>query len=134
MMNTATPSPSLPLRKGQGEGGGEGPGNLRAGCTIPSLSSKILPSMGSSEDDKEGFMRLVHGFLYLLANIMGTTALSYSSGAEEIPARVEKATFAGGCFWCMEEAFEKVKGVVSATSGYTGGSKVDPSYEEVSAG
>jgi peptide-methionine (S)-S-oxide reductase len=61
-------------------------------------------------------------------------ALSYSSGAEEIPAGVEKATFAGGCFWCVEETFEKVEGVVSATSGYIGGSKVNPSYEEVSAG
>ncbi len=47
---------------------------------------------------------------------------------------LEKATFAGGCFWCMEEAFEAVDGVVSVVSGYTGGRKADPSYEEVSAG
>lgn len=45
-----------------------------------------------------------------------------------------KAYFAGGCFWCMEEAFEKVEGVLSATSGYMGGTVVNPSYEEVSAG
>jgi len=45
-----------------------------------------------------------------------------------------KAYFAGGCFWCMEEAFEKVEGVLSATSGYMGGKVVNPSYEEVSAG
>jgi peptide-methionine (S)-S-oxide reductase len=45
-----------------------------------------------------------------------------------------KAYFAGGCFWCMEEAFEKVEGVVSATSGYMGGRVANPSYEEVSAG
>jgi peptide-methionine (S)-S-oxide reductase len=44
------------------------------------------------------------------------------------------ATFAGGCFWCMEEAFEKVPGVISVTSGYTGGAKENPSYQEVSAG
>ncbi len=48
--------------------------------------------------------------------------------------RLEKATFAGGCFWCMEEAFEGVEGVVSVTSGYTGGNKPHPAYEEVSAG
>lgn len=48
--------------------------------------------------------------------------------------QLEKATFAGGCFWCMEEAFEAVEGVVSVTSGYTGGHKVNPDYEEVSAG
>jgi peptide-methionine (S)-S-oxide reductase len=44
------------------------------------------------------------------------------------------ATFAGGCFWCMEEAFEQVPGVLSVTSGYTGGDRENPSYEEVSAG
>ncbi|MEK7237679.1 MAG: peptide-methionine (S)-S-oxide reductase MsrA [Nitrospirota bacterium] len=45
-----------------------------------------------------------------------------------------KAYFAGGCFWCMEEAFEKVEGVLSATSGYMGGTVANPGYEEVSAG
>ena len=45
-----------------------------------------------------------------------------------------KAYFAGGCFWCMEEAFEKVEGVLSATSGYMGGTVANPSYEAVSAG
>jgi peptide-methionine (S)-S-oxide reductase len=47
---------------------------------------------------------------------------------------LSKAYFAGGCFWCMEEAFEKVEGVLSATSGYMGGTVANPSYEEVSAG
>lgn len=45
-----------------------------------------------------------------------------------------KATFAGGCFWCMEHPFDEIDGVVSTTSGYTGGHKVDPTYPEVSAG
>lgn len=45
-----------------------------------------------------------------------------------------KAYFAGGCFWCMEEVFEKVEGVLSVTSGYMGGTVANPSYEEVSAG
>jgi peptide-methionine (S)-S-oxide reductase len=44
------------------------------------------------------------------------------------------AIFAGGCFWCMEPPFEALPGVRSVTSGYTGGSKQDPTYEEVSAG
>ena len=47
---------------------------------------------------------------------------------------IEKATFAGGCFWCMEHPFDEIPGVVSVTSGYTGGTKKNPSYEEVSAG
>ena len=46
----------------------------------------------------------------------------------------EKATFAGGCFWCMEKPFEKLEGVISVESGYTGGTKDNPTYEEVSAG
>jgi len=47
---------------------------------------------------------------------------------------VEKATFAGGCFWCMEHPFEKLDGVTEVISGYTGGHKVNPTYKEVSAG
>jgi peptide-methionine (S)-S-oxide reductase len=48
--------------------------------------------------------------------------------------QVAKATFAGGCFWCTEEAFEKVPGVVSVVSGYMGGKTKNPSYEQVSSG
>lgn len=44
------------------------------------------------------------------------------------------ATFGGGCFWCIEEEFDKVKGVRSATSGYAGGHTDDPSYTEVCSG
>jgi peptide-methionine (S)-S-oxide reductase len=44
------------------------------------------------------------------------------------------ATFAGGCFWCMERPFDEVDGVISTTSGYTGGYKKDPTYKEVSHG
>jgi len=46
----------------------------------------------------------------------------------------EKATFAGGCFWCMESPFDKLPGVVSVTVGYTGGTVENPTYEQVSAG
>ena len=50
------------------------------------------------------------------------------------PEHVAIATFAGGCFWCMEPPFDKLAGVLSTTSGYTGGQKSDPTYEEVSSG
>lgn len=46
----------------------------------------------------------------------------------------ELATFAGGCFWCMEHPFDTLDGVVSVTVGYTGGEDSTPTYEEVSAG
>ena len=65
--------------------------------------------------------------LALLQVIAGT-----ASGADG--RDLEKATFAGGCFWCMEPAFDHVPGVVSVTVGYTGGTKKNPTYEEVSSG
>jgi len=54
-------------------------------------------------------------------------------GAKTKPATA-KATFAGGCFWCMEEAFDTVPGVIATTSGYTGGQVKNPTYEQVSSG
>lgn len=57
--------------------------------------------------------------------------LPFTLGAAPI---LEKATFAGGCFWCMEHPFDALPGVVSVTSGYTGGRTRNPTYEEVSAG
>jgi len=56
------------------------------------------------------------------------------STMKNIDQKLEKATFAGGCFWCMETPFEKIEGVKSVVSGYAGGYKNDPTYEEVSAG
>jgi peptide-methionine (S)-S-oxide reductase len=49
-------------------------------------------------------------------------------------AEEQVATFAGGCFWCVQHDFDQVDGVVSTTAGYTGGTKVNPTYEEVSSG
>ena len=57
-----------------------------------------------------------------------------ASAADAGSSQLSKATFAGGCFWCMESPFESLDGVVSVTVGYTGGTKVNPTYEEVSAG
>ncbi len=58
----------------------------------------------------------------------------YSAQRPPGGSRIEKATFAGGCFWCMEPAFDHLDGVVSVTSGYTGGTIRNPTYEEVSSG
>ena len=57
-----------------------------------------------------------------------------AAGSVDAAATLGKATFAGGCFWCMEHPFDALPGVVSVTSGYTGGQKVNPTYQEVSAG
>jgi len=57
------------------------------------------------------------------------------AGGGNVPAdTLAHATFAGGCFWCMEPPFDAVPGVVSTTSGYAGGHVKDPSYEQVSSG
>lgn len=52
----------------------------------------------------------------------------------EAPLETAKATFAGGCFWCMEPPFDALDEVLSTTSGYTGGTKKNPTYEQVTAG
>ncbi len=60
-----------------------------------------------------------------------------AAGAQQAPRETagrEVATFAGGCFWCMEPPFDELPGVESTTSGYTGGREEDPTYEQVSAG
>jgi peptide-methionine (S)-S-oxide reductase len=65
--------------------------------------------------------------------LIGAWSLQSTSQAAT-DAAPGKAYFAGGCFWCMEEAFEKVDGVSSVISGYMGGTVPNPSYEAVSAG
>jgi peptide methionine sulfoxide reductase msrA/msrB len=57
-----------------------------------------------------------------------------SVAMKEENTHLKTATFAGGCFWCMESDFEKVDGVAEAVSGYAGGHKENPTYKEVSAG
>lgn len=65
--------------------------------------------------------------------ILSLTVFIFALGADR-PAALDKATFAGGCFWCMEPPFDKLDGVVSTTSGYAGGHLKNPTYKEVSAG
>jgi peptide-methionine (S)-S-oxide reductase len=64
--------------------------------------------------------------------IAATIILLLSS---QLPAQqTAEATFAGGCFWCMEPPYDKLEGVLSTTSGYIGGHVSNPTYEQVSAG
>jgi peptide-methionine (S)-S-oxide reductase len=67
----------------------------------------------------------------LLALTVACTAVAQSANQA---ANRAVATFAGGCFWCTEADFDKVPGVISTTSGYTGGGVANPSYTQVSAG
>ena len=73
-------------------------------------------------------MRIIIIAMSLLMTISTTTG-------EVRPAMgTDKATFAGGCFWCMESPFERIEGVIEVLSGYTGGHVENPTYEDVSDG
>ena len=67
--------------------------------------------------------RLFYGWMVM---IMATTPVSAND--------MDRATFAAGCFWCMEHPFDEIDGVISTTSGYIGGHQDQPSYEQVSSG
>jgi len=62
------------------------------------------------------------------------TFTGHKALAMEVEVTHDKATFAGGCFWCMEHPFEKIDGVLSVVSGYAGGHMENPTYEAVSSG
>lgn len=69
-----------------------------------------------------------------IQSILIVTLISMAPNNSYTETNTEKATFAGGCFWCMEHPFEKFDGVLEVISGYTGGHKENPTYEEVSSG
>ena len=77
-------------------------------------------------------------FIFITAAITYGNAGEYYAGKDIVVTnreiKTEKATFAGGCFWCMEHAFENIDGVIKVISGYTGGHIEDPTYEEVCTG
>ncbi|HXI13516.1 MAG TPA: peptide-methionine (S)-S-oxide reductase MsrA [Thermoanaerobaculia bacterium] len=77
--------------------------------------------------------QLLFSTLLTIALLSGDRTVEAATAKPATPA-LAKATFAGGCFWCMEPPFDKLKGVISTTSGYTAGSVANPSYEQVSAG
>lgn len=76
---------------------------------------------------------MIKTFFFILLSILSST-LTFAASQTSTNTHLEKAVFAGGCFWCEESAFEGKPGVISVVSGYAGGSKTNPTYEEVSSG
>lgn len=70
----------------------------------------------------------------MIRQVFFAFACLFYSGALMADDTKQKATFAGGCFWCMEAEFAGIEGVSSVTSGYTGGHTKNPTYEQVSSG
>jgi len=74
-------------------------------------------------------------FIAVVVAVAAAVAQSRPEKPAAAPGRpLATATLAGGCFWCVESDFDKIDGVISTTSGYIGGRKANPTYQEVSAG
>jgi peptide-methionine (S)-S-oxide reductase len=78
--------------------------------------------------------RALRQLALILVALTAGTALGQMAKLPATPPGAAVATFAGGCFWCMEPPFDKVDGVLATTSGYIGGTKLNPDYEQVSSG
>ncbi len=81
---------------------------------------------------------LAAGYVWLSGGFVGVTSMYAQQGGTEVQGPEKPglvvATFAAGCFWCTEADFDKVTGVVSTTSGYTGGTVANPTYRQVTTG
>lgn len=89
---------------------------IRIAHTIPLVAAALLLACGSGSRPVEA------------------VAAQPAPGGGDTAAQKQAAIFAGGCFWCVEHAFDEVDGVQSTTSGYIGGRVADPTYKQVSAG
>ena len=104
----------------------------RRGDEVRTGRSEALDVTGSALRPSAGpVLRAIAAIVSLaVAILLGSLSAGLAQSASSPRA---EAIFAGGCFWCVESDFDKVQGVLSTTSGYTGGSKANPTYQEVSA-
>ena len=79
-------------------------------------------------------MNMTRLILSLCSCLAATLVQTAFAAPETAQPKYETATFAGGCFWCMEPPYDALDGVISTTSGYIGGKEADPTYKQVSRG
>lgn len=79
-------------------------------------------------------MNVLPFFAVCRLSLLALPAAMATTGLAQASEETASAVFAGGCFWCMEEAYDKVEGVKATTSGYSGGNTDDPTYEKVTGG
>ena len=113
-----------------GEGWGEG---IRSRSIHFNPSPHPSPYGRGSRPSNWCQIRAIGGRI-ALSVLLSLGLLASAAGQGSEPQKTATATFAGGCFWCVEADFDKVDGVISTTSGYTGGPTANPSYEQVSHG
>ena len=81
---------------------------------------------------------LMRRLIFCIGLLLAALAAPFSAAGAQTSGgarpQLATATFAGGCFWCMQPPFENLPGVLETTVGYTGGQKKNPTYEDVSAG
>lgn len=102
------------------------------------LEDSMFFSFVSLKTKRYIFFRLFNCFILTAVTFTGSMNLNAKQEEKNkivsSTEKYEKAIFAGGCFWCMEPPFDTLEGVLLTTSGYIGGAKENPTYEEISTG
>lgn len=99
-----------------------------------SPDARHVPARFSARGAAPAAALLAGALLMVAALIVSAQSDRARDGQPAPPTKTAVAVFAGGCFWCMEPPYDKLPGVISTISGYTGGRIANPSYEQVSAG
>jgi peptide-methionine (S)-S-oxide reductase len=97
------------------------------------LGGKVGPKPGAVKGENEPMSRILRALAPIL--LLAVLRPAYAGTPTPAPAAgLARATFAGGCFWCMQSPFDATPGVVATTVGYTGGTQADPTYHQVGGG
>lgn len=110
-------------------------GGISVACTGEGTpESANIQSETDEKSDKKTSLALEKDLIKSTISINPEKMEAQAAQNEEGKVQLEKATFGGGCFWCVEAVFQRIKGVEKWTSGYTGGKTKNPTYQEITTG